>query len=91
MSTLPVPRPDEPEARPRESPLETVTSVVLLFVMAALVWVALAAFWPDRFGLAERETEVVALLVLLTVALLLVSAVALLNTRQGDAPPEDLP
>jgi amino acid transporter len=60
---------------------ETITAGVLLMVLAALVWVVLVSYWPETFALASTAVEVVALLGLLTAALVLVSVVALLHTR----------
>jgi hypothetical protein len=70
---------------PRQGPsrpvLETATAIVLLMVLAALLWLVLAAHWPQVFGLASPEVEVLVILALLTTALILVSVVALLHTR----------
>jgi ethanolamine permease len=75
----------EQVCRPQRGPLgifaEWFTGGVLLLVLAALAWVVLAAYWPQAFGLAAVEVEVVAVLALLAVALVLVSAVALGHTR----------
>jgi ethanolamine permease len=60
---------------------EGVTAAVLVLVLAALAWMVLAAYRPETFGLASVEVEVVAVLALLGVALVLVSAVALGHTR----------
>jgi ethanolamine permease len=60
---------------------ERVTGVVLLLVLAALAWVVLVVSWPETFGLASTEVEVVAVLALLATALALVSVVALMRTR----------
>jgi ethanolamine permease len=72
-------------ANPRRIPIrswpETIAAGVILAVLAALVWVVLAAYWPQTFALGPPEIEVIALLVLLATALLLVSAVALGHTR----------
>ncbi len=60
--------------------LEGVTAGVLLLVVVALGWISLAAGlgWTP----AAEEVEVILLLGLLTAALLLVSLVALLHTRE---------
>jgi hypothetical protein len=55
---------------------------VLLLVAVALAWMTLVAYRPDWLRLASVKIEVLALLGLLTAALLLVSAVALRNTRE---------
>jgi hypothetical protein len=78
------PPPDEPE-RPLSLAfrlLEWVTAAVLLLVVAALGWMLLAAYWPERSRFGSDQTEVVALLALLTAALLLVSGAALVHTRK---------
>jgi hypothetical protein len=62
--------------------LETITAAVLLLVLAALAWMVLAAYWPGAFRLAAVGTEVIVVLVLLSLALALVSIVALLHTRR---------
>ncbi|MBI1917367.1 MAG: amino acid permease [Planctomycetes bacterium] len=61
--------------------LERLTALVLLLVVAALGWVLLAAYLPAWTDWAAAEVRVVFVLVLLGVALLLVSVVALLHTR----------
>jgi ethanolamine permease len=60
---------------------EGLTALVLLLVLVAVAWMVLAAYLPQTFGLGSVETEIVAILVLLAVALVLVSAVALWHTR----------
>jgi hypothetical protein len=60
---------------------ETIAAGVILAVLTALVWVVLAAYWPQTFALASTEVEVIVVLALLAAALSLVSAVALLHTR----------
>jgi len=70
-----------PRQGPIHSVLETATAIVLLMVLAALSWLVLAAYWPQAFGLASPEVEVLVLLALLTTALILVSVVALRHTR----------
>lgn len=67
--------------------LETLTALVLLLVLATTAWMALAAYWPDTFALGPTSLEVIAVIVLLTIALLLVSIVALVHTRRSDRPP----
>src|SRR5262249_5675594 len=57
--------------------LERLTAVVLLLVVLALGWVIVVAYQPGWARLATVEAEVVLLLALLTVALVLVSVVAL--------------
>jgi ethanolamine permease len=69
--------------RPFLALLEAITAVVLLAVLAALTWVVLASYAPQTFGLVPIESGVVAILALLTTALVLVSVVALLHTRLG--------
>ncbi len=60
---------------------ERLTGGVLLLVLATLAWVVLATYRPETFSLAPMEFEVVAVLALLATALVLVCAVALLQTR----------
>lgn len=62
--------------------LEWSTAVVLGLVVAALGWMLVAAYAPSRGRLGSDETEVVALLVLVTAALLLLSGAALVHTRK---------
>jgi hypothetical protein len=58
-----------------------VTAVVLLVVVAALGGILLAAYQPVWAAWATQEMQIVAVLVLLSAALVLVSVVALLHTR----------
>jgi hypothetical protein len=60
--------------------LERITSAVLLLVMVAVVWMLLATYHP-AVGESATQLQVILILVLLTVALILVSVVALLHTR----------
>jgi hypothetical protein len=61
--------------------LEWLAAFVLLLVAFALGWMILVAYRPDWLRLGSLENEVVALVGLLSVALILVSVVALRNTR----------
>ena len=61
--------------------LELVASGVLLLVIASLGWIMLAAYQPDWLRLPSLELEVLLVLGLLTAALVLVSVVALRQTR----------
>lgn len=61
--------------------LERLTVAVLLAVVAALGWMTLAAYAPDELRLPSLELEVVLVLGILGAALILVSLVALLHTR----------
>ena len=70
----------QPPSGGRFQILERLTAAVLLLVVASLVWVLAAAYWPDPSESA-MELQVIVILVLLTTALLLVSVVALLHTR----------
>jgi membrane protein YdbS with pleckstrin-like domain len=73
---------DADDAPRRPSPLlEWLAATVLLLVAVALAWMTLVAYRPDWLRLASLKVEVLAMLGLLTAALLLVSAVALRNTR----------
>ncbi len=66
---------------PRVLLLERITAIVLFLVLVALGWMIVAANLPTWGNLLPIEVEVIAVLVLLTAALLLVSVVALLHTR----------
>ena len=73
---------DAGEGPRRPSPLlEWLAATVLLLVAVALAWMTLVAYRPDWLRLASLKVEVLAILGLLTAALILVSAVALRNTR----------
>ena len=61
--------------------LEEVTALVLIVNMAALAWMLIVAYQPTWLRLASLEREVIVVTVLLVAALLLVSLVALLHTR----------
>jgi hypothetical protein len=65
---------------PRYRLLEQLTATVLLAVVAGLGWIILAAYVPDWPRLAWANGEVIIFLMLLAVALVLVSIVALLHT-----------
>jgi hypothetical protein len=67
--------------------LEWVTAVVLLLVLAALTWMAVADFLPASWRLLSLEAEILGTLLLLTVALLSVSVLALLSTRNRPPSP----
>jgi hypothetical protein len=62
--------------------LERLTAVVLVLVIAAVGWMVCVTVQPSWLRLASVETEAVVVLGLLTVALALVSVVALLHTRR---------
>jgi hypothetical protein len=62
--------------------LEWSTAVVLGLVVAALGWMLVVAYLPERGRLGSEATEVVAILVLVTAALLLLSGAALVHTRK---------
>jgi hypothetical protein len=61
--------------------LEQLTAVVLIGVLFALGWILLMAYEPDIARLESEKVEVILVVVLLTVAVGLVSVVALLHTR----------
>jgi hypothetical protein len=68
--------------------LEGITTVVLVLVVLAVGWMIPAAYGPAWVRLASLEAEVIVVLTLLIGALLLVSLVALLQTRrQGPSQP----
>jgi hypothetical protein len=62
--------------------LERATAGVLLLVLASLGWMLWAAYRPGREPAGSVEAEVLAVLALLSAALVLVSVVALLHTRR---------
>jgi hypothetical protein len=62
--------------------LEWLTAVVLILVLASLGWMVVAAYLPAWGRWLPVEAEVNLVLVLLTAALVLVSALALLHTRR---------
>jgi hypothetical protein len=66
---------------PRYPRLERITAFVLVLVLLSLAAMALAAWQPAWMGWLPQDVQVWAAAVLLTVALVLVSAVALLQTR----------
>lgn len=61
--------------------LEWITAIVLLLVLAALAWMAAADRLPAAWRLGSLEAEIVGVLGLLTAALLFVSILSLLHTR----------
>jgi len=65
--------------------LEWVTAAVLVLVLAALGWMAAADRLPASCRLPSLEVEIVAVIGLLTTALLLVSVLALLHTQDHSA------
>jgi Co/Zn/Cd efflux system component len=75
-----VPKPLPPLVRR----LEQLTGVVLGVVLAALAWILVVSEVPDRLRLASEQTEVILVVGVLTVALGLVSLVALLHTRSRE-------
>jgi hypothetical protein len=62
--------------------LERITAAVLLLVLLALGWIVLAAYWPPAVEWVTIPLQVVGVIILLALALLLVSVVALLHTRR---------
>ena len=66
--------------------LEPVTMLVLVAVAGALGWIIAASYAPEAVRWASQEIEVMVILVLFTVALILVSVVALRHTRSRDLP-----
>jgi hypothetical protein len=65
--------------------LEWFTALVLVLVLVALAWMAVADLLPESWRLLSLEAEILGVLGLLTAALLSVSVLALLHTR--DRPP----
>jgi hypothetical protein len=70
-----------PPAPGRFAWLERLTGGVLFAVVLALGWILVAASQPEWVGWPSTAVQVSIILVLLVVALLLVSTVALLHTR----------
>lgn len=62
--------------------LERITAAVLLLVLGALGWMVLASYWPSAAEWGTMQLQVVTVISLLTLALVLVSVVALLHTRR---------
>jgi hypothetical protein len=79
--------PDKPptDVAERDAPgyplLERITAFVLMLVVAALSWMVLAACYPAWDWRLSLDAQVGLVLAVLTVALVLVSVVALLHTR----------
>jgi hypothetical protein len=63
--------------------LEHLTAASLVAVLLALGWMIVVACRPSWLRLGSVEVEVIVLLALLTTALGLVSAAALIQTRSG--------
>ena len=61
--------------------LECLTAIVLILVLASLGWMATAPLLPESLRLQALEGEILGILGLLTAAILLVSFLALLQTR----------
>ena len=61
--------------------LEMIAAGVLLATMAALVWILIASYWPGWLRLDSLNAEVIIVVALFIAALLLVSLIALLHTR----------
>jgi hypothetical protein len=62
--------------------LEWATAFVLVLVLAALAWMAVADLLPASWRLLSLEAEILGVLGLLTAALLSVCVLALLHTRE---------
>jgi hypothetical protein len=65
--------------------LEWITALVLVLVLAALAWMAVADLLPASWRLLSLEAEILGVLGLLAAALLSVSVLALLHTRDRPA------
>jgi hypothetical protein len=61
--------------------LDRLTGAVLTAVAIAMTWMVIVSYRPDAGRLASTQLEVILMLVLLSAALLLVSLVAFLHTR----------
>jgi hypothetical protein len=66
--------------------IEALTTAVLVIVAALLSWMIVASFAPAVASWMPSEVAVIVILVVLTAALLLVSAEALWQTRSRDLP-----
>lgn len=64
--------------------LERFTAGILILVIVILGWIMLAAEVPEAASWLSEEFQVIAILALLSAALILVSVVALLHTRGKD-------
>ena len=65
--------------------LEWITAAVLVLVLAALAWMAVADFLPASCRPLWLEVEILSVLGLVTAALLFVSVLALLRTQDRAA------
>jgi hypothetical protein len=65
--------------------LEWLTTGVLVLLLAALGWMAVADLLPATWRLLPLEVEIFAVLGFLTAAILLISVLALLHTRDRTA------
>jgi len=74
--------PPQPRASLPSHLLEWLTAGVLVLVLAALAWMAAADLLPSSWRVLPLEVEIFGVLGLLTLALLLVSVLALLHTRR---------
>lgn len=63
--------------------LEKLAALVLILVDVGLVWLLLAGYWPEQFATNSTHAGVVTSIVLLSAALVLVTAVAILHTRDS--------
>ena len=66
--------------------LELATTTILIAVVFVLGWIIAASYAPAAVSWASEEMEVVLILGLLTLALTLVTVVALWHTRRQDLP-----
>jgi hypothetical protein len=67
---------------PKSYPLlEWVTAIVLVLVLAALGWMVTGDHLPKSWRLLSLEAEIIGILAVLITALILVSALALLQTQ----------
>ena len=73
--------PEKTASQPSFRLLEPITGLLLVLVELALGWIIVATYLPEGIRLASPEVEVIVVLALLSLALLLVSLLALLHTR----------
>lgn len=61
--------------------VERITGTLLILVIVAIGWITLCAYIPALGKWTSMDMQVIAILALLSAALILVSVVALLHTR----------
>jgi|GEM_PF-3214851 len=64
--------------------LEQLTALVLVAVVVCVGWMVTAAYEPTWFRLFSLDAEIILVVAVLSTALILVSAAALVNTRSRE-------